>query len=306
MSVKIINGFKIYDETTYKTLIIDSYRISECMDFFKKENFAGISISRYYGYKLNELDFLKDYPFIEQISVTSQTIKLSGLNYLTNLKSLSLINGKQKIDFSNFPNLKNCKIEWNNKLKNINSCKKLSKLQITKFNTKDKNLIILSDLINLEKLNLIRTNINSLKGIEKLLKLEELEINFAKNIEYLSEIVNISDTLKILYLNNCKNIKDYKDIAKLQNLYWLKLTKCNNIASLKFIKQMPNLKKLSFVDTNILDGNLKACIGLDFIGFSNKKHYSHTLQQIRKLNNPQKKNKFLKIGIENLKKVSIY
>lgn len=308
MAVKEINGFKIFDEPKYKSLIIDSNRITECMDFYRNESFDGIAISRFHGYKLNEIDFLKNYPFVERISVTSETIELSGLNYLSNLKHLSLINDKQAVDFSNFPNLVVCQIEWNNKLQNIGLCKELKELQITKFNSKEKNLMPLSDLSNLEKLTLTRTNINSFNGLQKLQKLKQLEIYYAKGIENLSDINCISNTLINLHLSNCPNIKSYSEITELQKLYWLKLSKCGDIPSLSFIKEMPNLEKISFIDTNVLDGDLSPCIGLQHAGFTNKKHYSHTIAEMKKINQKTKseqKTKNIKVRFESLKRVGI-
>jgi protein phosphatase 1 regulatory subunit 7 len=64
-------------------------------------------------------------------------------------------------------------------------------------------------------------------------------------------------------------------LACLKKLKILKLINCGDIPDLKFIKLMPELKAISFVDSNIVDGDLSHCIGLEFVGFLKKKSYSH-------------------------------
>jgi protein phosphatase 1 regulatory subunit 7 len=43
---------------------------------------------------------------------------------------------------------------------------------------------------------------------------------------------------------------------------------------------MPKLKQFMFVDTNIVDGDLSPCIGLEYSGFFDKKHYSHKFKEL--------------------------
>jgi hypothetical protein len=46
--------------------------------------------------------------------------------------------------------------------------------------------------------------------------------------------------------------------------------------------KMLNLEFISFVGTNILDGNLHWCKGIGYVGFENKRHYSHKFKDFKK------------------------
>jgi hypothetical protein len=78
-----------------------------------------------------------------------------------------------------------------------------------------------------------------------------------------------------ILFDNCKAIEEIEILGELENLYWLKMIDLGEIKSLSFIKKIKSLRKISFVDTNILDGDLSYCKGLEYVGFLDKKHYSH-------------------------------
>ena len=52
--------------------------------------------------------------------------------------------------------------------------------------------------------------------------------------------------------------------------------------SLAFVKELPHLEFISFWDTNVLDGNIKYCEGINYVGFDNKRHYTHKSEQFKK------------------------
>jgi hypothetical protein len=55
------------------------------------------------------------------------------------------------------------------------------------------------------------------------------------------------------------------------------LSKCAPIESLSFVADMPNLRSISFVNTNVLDGDLHYLEKLDYAGFDSKRHYTHKM-----------------------------
>ena len=61
----------------------------------------------------------------------------------------------------------------------------------------------------------------------------------------------------------------------MNKLFWLRISRCAPIPNLNFIEKMSSLKNMSFVETNVIDGNLYPCERLDFAGFDNKRHYTH-------------------------------
>ena len=105
--------------------------------------------------------------------------------------------------------------------------------------------------------------------------LEELELSYLSKLENIEMIIENKDKLKILSLEFCKKINCFDCIRELINLNKLTLCSCGDIPNLKFIKELKKLNNFVFLDTNIIDGNLSYCLGIDYVAFTNKKHFSH-------------------------------
>src|ERR1700744_4248132 len=109
MSIEHIDGFEVFEGDT---LIIDQYKISDCMEFFKKRRLKKIWISRFYGYTDNNIDFLKDYDFLKEIKIKAH-VEISGLYALKDLEFLSYenLNPSQILDLSCFRKIKTCYLD---------------------------------------------------------------------------------------------------------------------------------------------------------------------------------------------------
>ena len=89
-------------------------------------------------------------------------------------------------------------------------------------------------------------------------------------------------------------MKNHDYLCYLTDLETLILSGCGNIQNLQFIKELPKLKHFSFVDSTIVDGNLEPCVGIDFVGFNNKRHYSHKFNELTPIfHTSVKKNRLL-------------
>ena len=150
------------------------------------------------------------------------------------------------------------------------------------YKPKIKNLSLLGEYPSLVELSLRQAIINSLEGLNKLKSLNWLQVAHVRNIETLEGLE--SSSLKCLEIDTCKKITDFEKIARLHNLEKLILSNCGKIPTLKFISKMKNLKFLSFVNSEIIDGELSYCLELDYVGFNNKRHYTHTFEQFEKKN----------------------
>ncbi|WP_247739349.1 hypothetical protein [Bacillus sp. 165] len=162
----------------------------------------------------------------------------------------------------------------------MKNLKRLRKLSIWKYKPKEKNLEELISLTKLEELKIIQGNLNSLKGSHAFSKLTKLEVNDLRNLEYIDEVEKNSTTLKWIEFDNCSKIKNHSYVSCLRELETLIFARCGDIQNLKFIKEIPKLKHLSFIDSNIVDGDIEPCIGIDFVGFNNKRHYSYKFEEL--------------------------
>ncbi|MFA6083777.1 hypothetical protein [Mucilaginibacter sp.] len=281
MPIVIIDGFKIYDSPQRKSLIIESDRIKESMQFFQKNNLDGIAVTSSFG--LNDLSFVKDYPFIKHLSISEGAFDIKDIYSLENLTSLIISGKKQKIDYVYFPKLKELIADWSPYFTNLDKCYCLERLSFYKYAPSSKNLEVIAGINWLKSLTITQSPISSLKGLEQFTQLEQIELNYCSKLEELCCLEGSSETLITLLLDHCKAIKNHDYAMGLKNVKILAYNNCGKIPSIKFIKQMPSLKDFRFVGTNVSDGDISPCIGLKYVGFFNKKHYSHTSEQISSL-----------------------
>ena len=251
-------------------ITIKTDELLNCIDYMKANNIKNVTIHRRHGYFLDNIDFLKKYPFIEGVFVVDDNIDVSAIHSLSNLKTLVLSGDKKnEIDFSCFPNLQVCNISWKFKIKNLFMCKKLKKLYLRKYNPKSTDLTELPEFPNLESIELIQSNITSYAGIERFPKLKKIEAHYLKQLTSLKELQTKANTLENLFLSKCPNLQNHSDVAKLYNLTWLRMSYCSEIPSISFIKQMPKLQKFAFVDTNVTDGDMTPCLDIAYIPHPN-------------------------------------
>ena len=281
----IEHGFKIdLDIKGKNRFIFDSSRPELSIEFVKKQGYKSLIINPFYGFLADDLTCiipLKDQ--VEELIVGSDKISYKGLLEFSKLKTLGIPdNGKDVVELSSFPNLEVLTCTYSNRLLGLETCQKLSGLTLTSFKSKTKNFLDFPDLGSLSELKLYKTDISSLQGIEKQDNLMCLEIYSAPKLEFinaLSKLKSIND----FRVEKCKNIKDYETLAELPNLKKIILCESGEIRSLEFLKLLKSLEFISFWGTNVLDGNLTYCEGITYVGFDNKKHYSHKAEQFKKM-----------------------
>jgi len=153
-----------------------------------------------------------------------------------------------------------------------------------KYRPKSKDLSEMQSLENLVYLNLIQSNIESLKGIGKFRNLKRLELNYCLKLSSELGIDDLADSLEILYIEQSKKLSLGTNIEKLKKLRVLCFNDCGPIESLEFIRDLPKLIDVRFVNTNILDGNLNPAIShptLKNCGYLNKRHYNIDCEEMK-------------------------
>lgn len=219
---------------------------------------------------------MENCPTIEKVNINSPIIQdFSGLYYLEKLRTLYLENPDGEVDLRNFNKLEELSIDWNKNVKGLAQSKNLISLSLWKYNPKNKNLEDLGSLSNLKELTLTQSQISSLQGCGSLEKLEKLELNNLSKLEFIDELEKNCNTLKSLWFESCKKIINHEYVTCLKKLESLAFVKCGEIPSIHFIKSLLKLKSFVFVGTNIVDGDLSPCLGLEYVGFLDKRHYSH-------------------------------
>jgi len=282
MNIELIDNFRFKVIGSSKILLVESDRIDETKEFIKRKKIRNIELSYFQGYKIKEISFILEVAdIIEAITVVDDSINLKEIGVVKNLKKI-FIGGENKspIDFSCFKSLESCNIFWHKGLTGLSSCKDLDELVLRKYTYADKTSSFIS-LPSIKKLILIQSKFVDLTLLNNLPQLKELEISYNKYLQNISDLRSRKTTLIKLRLEHCKGILDYSPIKDLEKLEYLAISSCADIPSLKFIKDLNKLQHLSFVGTKVIDGDLSYCKGIGHVGFDNRKHYSHTYEELK-------------------------
>lgn len=209
---------------------------------------------------------------------------LSKLNYLMAITEYRdhLNPVIANVDYSKINGLKEVRASGKGHI----NLKKLSQVEcLDVSNMKMTDLYGMACYLSLKRLDFLKTGIKSLRGIGEFKQLQWLSLNYERGISDISEIVNVSDTLRVLSIENCSQIKDFSFLEKLVNLEHLKLHGSNKMPNVNFLKEMPKLKTFTF-SMEIEDGELKPCLNIPYVWCKKgKKHYNLKDRELPKNDN---------------------
>jgi internalin A len=269
------------------SLEIDPQYLNIGLEYAKENDIKSIRITAINqnsgcSYKLS-FDIFSSYTDIKELRV-ADTFKFSkgsnvdGIYLLEKLEYFAFDDPIFKTDFSNLPNIKKLFCKYNKYLSNLQYLQKLEELQFVSFS--EDNLTALSYIRNLQALYLVRGSFKSLTGVEKLSNLKRIDISYNSQLKDISSI-NSCQNLKILNIEKCKLLHDYSFLTSNKNIKELFI---DSLDSISFINDMNELEKINFWENK--DGNMMPLIkskSLKHINFyPNKKHYSHTIEEIIK------------------------
>lgn len=212
---------------------------------------------RVYGHyqkgQLNDLKFLKNYPFVKNFQVDVFEINsIDGVEYLSeNLEFFGF--GQTRKTFSlnflaRFQKLKDLYIEAHEKdIEVISTLTNLDHLSLRSITLKD-----LSLLIPLKKLWWLAIKLGGTKNLSLISKIENLkylELWMIKGLEDISSVSELSK-LQFLFLQDLKNIKELPDFSKCRDLKRIVIENLKGLSDLS-----PLLKATSLEDLIVVSGN---------------------------------------------------
>jgi hypothetical protein len=273
-----VGNVRIRKDDDGESVSISADYIKDSVDYINEHGIKKVSID----YNLDHLDFLSECPELESISIGEENLKdATGLYHLKNIKSLSVNDTRPSlvIDFEKLPSLE---VFWGklpNKATGVETLANLKEMRLWSYKPKTQNLEAFSKLRNLKSLELIQSAITSLKGAEGLTSLEKLGLYYLRTFNDLKAVKYLSKTLRVLEIENCKKISEFTPIGELKGLEELRMMDCGEIESIQFVHQLHKLRMLAFSGTTIMDGDLSLCEEIEHVYFTQKKHYTHRLQE---------------------------
>lgn len=229
------------------------------------------------------LCFLSELSFLKSLDILDLGIRdISPIHELGNLRRLGITTYcSTAIDFSKFPYLESCGLEWRPKSESLFDCITLKELFVNRY--KGKNVDSFSRLVNLESLKILNAPVANLQGLRTLSKLRSLRIAGFRPLSSLEGIDTLA-SLENLLIQTCRKFSKIDEVAFLANLQFFNLDNCGDIVSLNPLRKLDNLNRLGFpVSTNILDGDMTLLLelkNLTYVSFRNRKHYTHTREEL--------------------------
>lgn len=248
-----------------------------------KENISVLRLSQSAGWSGNDISFISDLTCLSGVEIYSWGIKdITPLESISNLEYLGLQCEFTKApDFSKLKKLKVFKAQWRPKAKTIFSCGELNRLNIV--NYPSENLKKLNRMSLLRRLQLTSKKIRTLSGIEELSSLSTLDLAYCPRLEDLSGIDKCQQ-IEIVEIENCKRVYDIAILSELKNLKEIVLIDCGKVKSLRPLAHSQSLESITFIgDTTIEDGDLTSLLNIPTLKkmwFANKRHYTHTREQV--------------------------
>jgi hypothetical protein len=83
MKIIVVDGFKMIDPSESGALLVESDRVNEYLDYAARKKLTKISLQAYHGFKLQNIDFFKEYNFFTEVSVIQDLseIDISGVHF---------------------------------------------------------------------------------------------------------------------------------------------------------------------------------------------------------------------------------
>ena len=278
------NGLKVKQWQDHKWLVIETAKLARCVEFINSPRFSefdGVIVSKDLGFTSNALDFIEQTLGVSSVTISDHFDDLSHLYSLKHLRTLHLAENNAVIDVSKFEVLEEFGFDWNAKVLGLESCRRLRRLIIGEFASKDKRIAALPPLPSLLNLTIVKSNIVDLVGMDRFPSLTDL------NLSYMGELVDIEgilgcNLLKSAVFEKCRKIGNHDVVQGLEKLRVLKFNDCGSMMSISFIGRMKALETFAFAETNVVDGDMRPCLKLKHAGFSDHKHFSHTFAEIQK------------------------
>lgn len=176
-----------------------------------------------------------------------------------------------EMDYSSLIHLKEISIcgKGHKHYENLPNLSSLSLLQ----DKEHHNLTHLSGLTELQHLVIGSCNTHSLLGLAHFSKIRTLLLEYNRNLQDLSSIVEVAPHLEHLRILNCPKVIDFSFLEHLHNLKYLFLLGKNSLPSVQFIRQMPQLQHV-VIAMNVEDGDITPCLSVPYAVCKNKRHYN--------------------------------
>jgi len=273
----------IYENGDYGLRAVLTAAWSESLGHDLREKaVAELELNHAKGWRGDDLSFLSAFRELRAFKIIDFTIaSVEPIHFLNELRSLEVTTYcKTAINFSVFPRLEDCALEWRPKAVSLFDCGTLNKLFINRY--AGKHTTSFARLVNLESLAILNAPVENLHGLSALKRLRSLRLANLKRLTSLAGIERLAN-LEELEINTCRGVAAIEEVGCLSQLRKLHLNNGGDVKSLKPLEKLNALEAVLFYEsTNIVDGDLSPLLRqkhLSRVSFQNRRHYSHRREE---------------------------
>jgi hypothetical protein len=248
------------------------------VDHFRSNGVVELELNQGKGWRGTDISFLLELPNLVAFDIFDFSIgDISPIHSLHNLRQIGITTYcSTAIDFSAFPRLESCGLEWRRGAESLFDCATIIRLFVNRY--KGKTVEPFSRLVKLEYLAILNAPVEDLSGLRSLVHLRALRLAGLRRLSSLRGIERLA-SLEELEIHTCRRIPSIEEVGNLPRLRQLYLNNDGDIESLKPLDRLSEVESVLFYEsTNILDGDLCPLFRqkkLRQVSFQNRKHYSH-------------------------------
>lgn|GEM_PF-4058499 len=272
-----MTAFRILQQGTRRWLSIEGPWESRFASVMDAHGLTDLRISADGRGSKGHLDFLRDLPFLERLSINSVGLRdISPLYDLPNLRTFEFQAVAGKIDFLRFQKLEVLRCSWNARtLSSLLEYANLKELGLDNYTGPD--FRPFAKLGSLENIGMAFTRLRSLAGVQQFPILRRLSLGPINRLKTLDHLEGCSE-LRRLSIGPAKNLTQVDTLSCHENLAELLLQACPNIESLQALKRLVNLEYFGLLETtSVADGDLATLLTLPKLkhaAIRDRQHYN--------------------------------
>jgi Leucine-rich repeat (LRR) protein len=194
------------------SLGIESAQLSDCISEINQRGVRGVFGCPVFGFKESNLDFLSQLNDIRQVWFWEIHLQdISGLYSQKGLEYFGISPKRPAIDFSYFTGLRDMVWQPIKHDAGVEKLKKLERLDVWRYKTKDMSFTELQLPQSLQKLEFNWCNQDSVSTLPALPNLEELQFHYCRNLRSLNGLMASAPNLKKLVVTRCANLESFEE-----------------------------------------------------------------------------------------------
>jgi hypothetical protein len=250
-------GFALERMPEAHTLVVTGRWSWEANALLTGGDIDGLVLNYARGFEESDLEFLDSWPIRRLELLDRSQVDLEPLSRLDALEELSIqVAPNAHLDLSWFPRLRSVASDWTLLRETLVDAGEVHNLTTWRFD--DPTLHVFEDHSSIQSLTVKDApHLESLSGVEALRSLSVLRVIQARELHNLTDVIELSESLREVELESCPSIEDIQDLGCLINLRFLGISDCGRIDSLAPARALVELVGLhAWGSTRIIDADL--------------------------------------------------